>query len=141
MVCLGIRSIADEDAGVRSSVDLQVMCLDQGKCTTADLPQMGKGRFVIEPKLKWGSILQCRCGGEIGEVRGSAAEFIPKQKRGVAHQAHGASFVKDGAVNMLGASIVGGSIGGGQKVIDSKGRTPISCFIGKKFSIVGDQDL
>ena len=117
------------------------MCLDQGECTTANLPQMGKGRFVIEPKLEWGSILQCRCGSEIGEVHGSAAEFIPKRKRGVACQAHGVSFVKDGAVNTLGASVVGGSIGGGQEVIDSKGRTPTSCFIEKKFSIVSDQDL
>ena len=41
MVCFGVRGVADENAEDRSSVDLWIVCGDEGESLTADFMEVG----------------------------------------------------------------------------------------------------
>jgi hypothetical protein len=94
----GMGGIADENAGSGSLEEFGIIGGDERVGTASNFTEMGEGGRTVVPEFVGSSSINGGGRSEVGEVSSSCAEFIPEVGGCITGNAHGTSFVEEGAV-------------------------------------------
>ena len=118
-----------------------VVCWNESVCPTTNFTKVRERRESGVPELVRSLTIVTGGTSDVGQICGSATEFVPHVGWGATGKTHGACLIHKSTVKLFCLPVLGRSVRSGKEVKDTVFRTEVGHLCRGEFTIVSDKAL